>query len=291
MMLKSLIIALRPKQWIKNLIIFGPLVFSLNLADPGMLTLTLRAFLTFCAISGSVYLLNDIIDRERDREHPIKKARPIASGQLSVPAAVVAMLIVFALAILSALTLGRGMLLIILAYAFNNILYSLRLKHIVIVDVGSIAAGFVLRVLAGAVVIDVEASPWLIMCTILLASFLGFSKRRHELLLFEGLKNNHRKVLLDYNEHLLDQLILISAATTLMSYALYTVSDTVIEHFGTTNLIYTVPFVIYGLFRYLYLVNMKNSGGSPTEVLMTDLPLVSSVVTWLIVCTIIVYGS
>jgi 4-hydroxybenzoate polyprenyltransferase len=290
-MLKPLLIALRPKQWIKNLIIFGPLVFSLNLNQIDMGILAVRAFLTFCAVSGAVYLLNDIFDRERDKQHPIKKARPIASGALSVPAALVAIAVILVVAVLSALSIGTGMLLIISAYIVNNILYSFRLKHVVIVDVGSIATGFVLRVLAGAVAIDVIASPWLIMCTILLASFLGFSKRRHELLLLQDAGDSHREVLQEYSEQLLDQLIMISAATTLMSYALYTVSEKVIESFGTTNLIYTVPFVLYGLFRYLYLVHMKNSGGSPTEVLLTDLPLVTSVAAWLVVCTIIVYGT
>ena len=290
-MLKALVSAVRPKQWIKNLIIFGPLIFSLNLMDPARVLLTLRAIVTFCAISGAVYLLNDVIDRDRDRQHPIKRLRPVAAGDLSIASALVAMAVIALAATISAWTLGPRFLVLILAYVLNNILYSLKLKHVVLLDVGSIALGFVLRVLAGAAAIQVEASPWLIMCTILLASFLGFSKRRHELILLADNEEIHREVLEDYSRRLLDQLILISASTTLMSYALYTVSDKVIDYFGTTNLIYSVPFVIYGLFRYLYLVHMRNSGGSPTETLLTDPPLLISIALWLAACALIVYGG
>jgi 4-hydroxybenzoate polyprenyltransferase len=193
-------------------------------------------------------------------------------------------------AVLGAFAMDHTYGLLLAGYLLNNLLYSFLLKHTVILDVGSIALGFVLRVLAGAAVIDVEASPWLIMCTILLASFLGFAKRRHELKLLLGADGDHRRVLNDYSEALLDQLILISGASTVMSYALYTVSDKALTSFGTTDLIYTVPFVLYGLFRYLYLIHMRDSGGDPSRVLLTDAPLITSVVLWLATCCAIVYG-
>ena len=290
-MIRHFIVALRPKQWSKNLILFGPLIFSLNLTDLGLLARAGAAFALFCAVSGAVYLMNDVVDREQDRQHPIKRLRPVASGALSPLPASIGALILGAAAVAAAFFMDVLFGIFMLSYVVNNLLYSYVLKHVVIIDVGSIAAGFVLRVLAGAAVINVDASPWLVMCTILLAAFLGFAKRRHELLLLAGAEEDHRRVLLEYNEQLLDQMILISAASTVMSYALYTVSERVSESFGTTNLIYTVPFVLYGLFRYLYLVHVRNSGGNPSKVLLNDAPLMVCILLWLAACCAIVYGS
>ena len=289
-MIRSLITTLRPRQWTKNLILFAPLVFSLHLLDADLLLRAVAGFGLFCLAGGAVYLFNDVVDRERDRLHPVKRERPVASGALpaGVAAGVSGGLAVAVLA--AAFTLDRTFGLLVAAYLLNNLLYSFLLKHMVIIDVGSIALGFVLRVLAGSAAIAVEASPWLIMCTILLASFLGFAKRRHELKLLAGAKGTHRSVLNDYSETLLDQMILISGASTVMSYALYTVSEKAHSSFGTTNLIYTVPFVLYGLFRYLYLIHMRDSGGDPSKVLLTDWPLITGVTLWLITCCAIVYG-
>jgi 4-hydroxybenzoate polyprenyltransferase len=185
--------------------------------------------------------------------------------------------------------LSQTLAYIIIIYMVNNLFYSFKLKHIVLIDVGSLSLGFVLRVFAGAAVIGVEASPWLIMCTILLSSFLGFAKRRHELVLLGENNTNHRSVLEHYSPHLLDQLILISAASTVMSYALYTVNGKTVAKFGTTNLIYTVPFILYGVFRYLFLIHNRKKGGDPAKVLLNDAPMVLNIVVWLSVCVYMVY--
>ncbi len=275
----------------KNLILFAPLIFSLNLRDTAMSLTALAAFAVFCLASSAIYVLNDIVDRENDRRHPLKRLRPFASGDLSVRVGWLMVALLAPIALAGAAWIGTGFLGAVGAYMLNNLFYSYRVKHIVLADVGSIAFGFVIRVIAGTVAIGVEASPWLIMCTIFLAFFLGFAKRRHELVLLEGSETQHRAVLGEYNEMLLDQLILISAACTLMSYALYTVSDKALNSFGTSNLIYTVPFVLFGLFRYLFLIHRRNSGGNPTKVLLTDFPLIVVVVCWLVACFIIIYGG
>ncbi len=288
-MMKTLIKAMRPKQWAKNMIIFGPLVFSLNLFDFHKLLLALGAFVAFCAISGSVYLLNDLVDIERDRAHPTKKHRPLASGALPVPIAQMGIAFFSLGSLFLSYLLDTGLFWVVLIYAANNLLYSFYTKHIVLLDIGAIAFGFVLRVLGGTAVLDVHPSPWLIMCTILLAAFLGFAKRRHELVLLQEEQASHRKVLIEYSEHLLDQMIMIVSASTVMSYALYTMSPQTVAHFGTTALIYTVPFVLYGIFRYLYLVHQKQEGGSPTNILFTDKALIADIVLWLIACVSVVY--
>ena len=287
--MRTLTAALRPQQWIKNLIVFAPLVFSLNAGRPAMLLEAAAAFAVFCLAASGVYVLNDIIDREQDRRHPVKKLRPVASGALPVAAAgrLAAGLLAASLAV--AVWDGPAVAVATAVYVANNLLYSLKLKHVVILDVGSIAFGFVIRVLAGTVAIGVPASPWLIMCTILLAFFLGFAKRRHEIVLLDGQHADHRAVLGDYSEQLLDQLIMISAACTVMSYAMYTVSEKAVHSFGTTELIWTVPFVLYGLFRYLFLIHRRNSGGNPARVLLTDPPLMIDIVLWLAACCAIIY--
>ena len=287
--MKVLVAALRPQQWIKNLIVFAPLVFSLNAGHPDMLLEATAAFVVFCLAGSGVYVLNDIVDREQDRRHPVKCRRPVASGVLSVPAAGRLASVLLATALLLAVWDGPAVAVATAVYVANNLLYSLRLKHVVILDVGSIAFGFVIRVLAGTAAIGVPASPWLIMCTILLACFLGFAKRRHEIVLLEENHADHRAVLGDYSEQLLDQLIMISAACTVMSYALYTVSEKAVTSFGTTELIWTVPFVLYGLFRYLFLIHRRKSGGNPARVLLTDPPLMIDIVLWLAACCAIIY--
>ncbi len=288
-MFPSLIISMRPQQWIKNLLLFGPLIFSINLFDTTMAMQTAFAFIAFSLAGSAVYLLNDIVDVEKDKAHPIKCNRPIASGKLSKNVALVFMAIIGAGALILAWDLSQTLAFIIIIYMVNNLFYSFKLKHIVLIDVGSLSLGFVLRVFAGAAVIGVEASPWLIMCTILLSSFLGFAKRRHELVLLGENNANHRSVLAHYSPHLLDQLILISASSTVMSYALYTVNAKTVVRFGTTNLIYTVPFILYGVFRYLFLIHNRKKGGDPAKVLLNDAPMVLNIVVWLSVCVYMVY--
>ena len=288
-MFPSLIISMRPQQWIKNLLLFGPLIFSMNLFDVTMVTRTALAFIVFSLAGSAVYLLNDVVDVEKDKAHPVKRNRPIASGKLPIKIALVFMAVIGAGSLVLAWDLSQTLAYIIIIYMVNNLFYSFKLKHIVLIDVGSLSLGFVLRVFAGAAVIGVEASPWLIMCTILLSSFLGFAKRRHELVLLGENNTNHRSVLEHYSPHLLDQLILISAASTVMSYALYTVNAKTVAKFGTTNLIYTVPFILYGVFRYLFLIHNRKKGGDPAKVLLNDAPMVLNIVVWLSVCVYMVY--
>lgn len=287
---RAAFLALRPKQWVKNLILFAPLVFSLNIHDRHKDLAALAAFAVFCLTSSAVYLFNDVIDRENDRRHPVKRLRPIASGALPVPTALGLCAVLLAAALTGAFLLGLPFMAAVGIYLVNNLLYSLKLKHVVLVDVGSIALGFVVRVMAGTLVIGVPASEWLIMCTILLAFFLGFAKRRHELAILDD-ETSHRQVLGEYSQALLDQLIMISAACALVSYAIYTVSDKAVSGFGTANLIYTVPFVLYGLFRYLYLIHHRQMGGDPTRVLLTDGPLILNVLLWLAACIVIIGGG
>ena len=280
---------MRPQQWIKNLLLFGPLIFSMNLFDVTMVTRTALAFIVFSLAGSAVYLLNDVVDVEKDKAHPVKRNRPIASGKLPIKIALFFMAVIGAGSLVLAWDLSQTLAYIIIIYMVNNLFYSFKLKHIVLIDVGSLSLGFVLRVFAGAAVIGVEASPWLIMCTILLSSFLGFAKRRHELVLLGENNTNHRSVLEHYSPHLLDQLILISAASTVMSYALYTVNAKTVAKFGTTNLIYTVPFILYGVFRYLFLIHNRKKGGDPAKVLLNDAPMVLNIVVWLSVCVYMVY--
>ena len=287
-MFNKLLISLRPKQWVKNIIIFAPLVFSQSFFNLSASSEVLLAFCVFCIITGAVYLLNDLLDIEKDRQHPIKSHRPLASGELKPGLAVFCLILIAPGAILAAFLLNLSFGVFTTLYFLINLAYSMYLKNVVIVDVMLIAFGFVLRVLAGAAVIDVPATPWLLMCTILLALFLGFAKRRHELVLLDDQAEEHRKVLVHYTPYFLDQMIIIVSSATVMSYALYTIWPDTVANFGTNKLIYTGPFVLYGLFRYLYLVHMREEGGSPTRVLLTDKPLLVNILGWLICVMLII---
>jgi 4-hydroxybenzoate polyprenyltransferase len=256
--------SLRPEQWIKNLVIFGALVFSRNFTNVPMIETSVLLFALFCLVSSSVYLFNDVIDYEKDRLHPRKSKRPIASGALRRKAAVVVAIILVAMAFLiAALTMNQSTLFIIAAYALLNVLYTVLLKNIVILDVMTIAAGFVLRAVGGGIAIDVPISSWLVVCTFLLALFLGFGKRRHELAYF------------------LDQMISVVTASVVVAYTFYTLSPEVEEKLGVQHLEISVPFVLYGIFRYLYLIHKKEEGGSPSRLLLTDLPMLIDVLLWL----------
>jgi len=283
--------SMRIQQWIKNFFIFAALIFSGNLFILKDFLLTTAGFILFSLLASGVYIFNDIIDIEHDRYHPLKSHRPLPSGKLSKSIALISSLVLILLSITVSFILKTQFAVILLIYLIINVWYSYHLKNVVILDVMTIAAGFVLRVVSGAVIIDVPTSEWLIICTILLSLFLGFSKRRHELLILENSANSHRSVLQDYSPYFLDQMIGIVTATTVMSYALYTISEETIHKFGTKNLIYTVPFVLYGIFRYLYLVHKKEKGGNPTKLMLTDIPLLLNVILWIIVAIIIIYGN
>jgi len=271
-MLRALIKTMRIRQWPKNGFIFAALIFDRQLTDPVAFARTLAGFLLFCLLSSSVYIINDIFDVESDRQHPTKRNRPIASGRLSTRAAAIAAVLIVAATLVLAGFLSPGFLVISTIYFVANLAYSGWLKHVPLIDVLMIALGFVLRVGAGVSLIQVERfSPWLYVVTTLLALYLGFGKRRAELSLLEGEALSHRRVLEGYSIGLLDQLITIVSATTIITYSLYTFSAPNLPANHTMML--TIPFVLYGIFRYLYLIQIKNEGGAPEELLLTDRPL------------------
>jgi 4-hydroxybenzoate polyprenyltransferase len=281
--------SLRPEQWTKNSIVFAGLIFGLELFDRTAVLRSLLAFAVFCVLSGVVYIFNDIMDREADGRHPLKARRPIASGALSPSLAggVAAALAAFALAAAFALGIPFGA--VALSYVLLQAAYSGPLKHIVILDVLAIAIGFVLRAAAGAVVIGVPISHWLLVDTTLLALFLAFSKRRHELVLLADGATGHRPILGEYSPYLLDQMISVVTASTLVAYIFYCISPETVQKFGTDMLGLTIPFPLYGIFRYLYLVHRREGGGSPSQMLLNDRPLLVCVALWVLAVVVIVY--
>jgi 4-hydroxybenzoate polyprenyltransferase len=287
--IESLWAELRPRQWVKNLLILAPLLFSKNLLTLGMAARALTVFALFCLMSSAIYLLNDIKDCEQDRLHPEKRHRPLAAGELAVGTVFGAMVALLLLALAGGVMLGKTLALVLFGYWLVNFLYSFWLKHQVILDVFAIATGFILRVAGGAVAIQVEMSDWLLICTTLLALFLGFSKRRHELMLLGKEAAAHRQVLENYNPHFLDMMIGIVTASTVMSYALYTMSEETAHKFHTRALLFTLPFVLYGIFRYLYLVYHKDQGGDPTHSLVIDRPIVINLFLWAVTVGVILY--
>jgi 4-hydroxybenzoate polyprenyltransferase len=285
----SLIVSMRPGEWTKNLFVFAGLLFGQRLTDPLAVERASAAFAIFCALAGVVYLVNDVADRDRDRQHPRKCDRPIACGALSVRSALNAAALIGIGSLSAAWWMGRDLGLVATAYVLLLVLYSGPLKHIVIIDVLTIAIGFVLRVVAGAVAIGVPISQWLLICTILLALFLGLSKRRHEIVLLADGATGHRRILQEYSPYLLDQMIGVVTASTLMAYILYATSHETAEKFGTSLLGLTIPFPLYGIFRYLYLVHHKEGGGSPAELLLNDRPLLACVALWAVAVVVIIY--
>jgi len=284
-------LSLRPHQWTKNLMVFAAPALSKHLFEWGPLEKSVLAFVIFCALSGTVYLLNDVADLERDRLHPRKRLRPIASGALSPrAAALLALVLGLASLGLSAL-LGLPFVLCAGLYLALNVLYSFRLKEIVILDVLSVSLGFVLRAVAGGVAIGVLVSDWLLVCTLLLAMFLALAKRRHELVSLSTSATGHRKILAEYSPYLLDQMISVVTASCLTAYAFYTMAPDTVQKYRTEKLAWTIPFVLYGIFRYLYLVHQKEKGGSPTDILVTDRPLLLNVFLWAMALLWIVYSA
>jgi 4-hydroxybenzoate polyprenyltransferase len=281
--------SLRPEQWTKNFIVFAGLIFGLELFNIYAVARAIAAFAVFCALSGVVYVFNDIMDREADRRHPLKALRPIASGALSPALAGGVALVLAAGALIVAFWLGTRFGAVALAFLLLQSLYSGPLKHIVILDVLTIAIGFVLRAAAGAVVIDAPISHWLLVVTILLALFLALSKRRHELVLLADGASEHRPILGEYSPYLLDQMISVVTASTLVSYIFYCISPETVQKFNTDMLGLTIPFPLYGILRYLYLVHRREGGGSPSQMLLNDRPLLVCVALWVLAVVTIVY--
>ena len=281
---------LRPSQWIKNTFVFAPLIFSLNLFNLSYLLVAVRGFVTFCLVSSSVYIINDIFDREADRKHPLKRNRPIASGAVSVKGAIVLCFIVFAIASILSFRLALGFKVIVGSYFVLQIFYSAKLKNIVILDVFIIASGFMLRVVGGAEVIDVVISHWIILCTMFLSLFIAIAKRRSEKKLLQHEQiSTERKVLRQYDISFLDTTMVITASGMAISYALYTVAERTVKVFGTENLMFTTIFVLFGIFRYLYLVTRENMGENTVAIIIKDIPMFVTLCLWFLTCIVIIY--
>jgi len=287
-MLAQLLKTMRPRQWAKNGFLFAALVFDRQLLSPVPLLRTVSGFALMCLASGLVYIINDLVDLPQDRQHPTKRLRPLAAGSLAPRTAIVAAIILTGITLSGSFALDLRFALIVLTYIATNLLYSFWLKHVPIIDVLLVASGFLLRVGAGVVLLTVERfSPWLYVCMTLLALFLGFGKRRAELVLLAGDANNHRRVLDGYSVPLLDQFIVIVSSTTLMAYSLYTFFAPNLPANHTMML--TIPFVVYAIFRYLHLINIEGAGGAPEELLLTDRPLLLTILLWGLAVVAILY--
>ncbi len=280
---------MRPAQWSKNLLLFAALLFSGRLFDPGSFLTVCGAFLCFCMVASGAYIMNDVRDCERDRQHPSKCLRPLPAGRVGRSSAILLSALMMVAATVGAFLLGVPFALLTVAYLLLQVAYTFSLKDMVILDVMAIASGFVLRAVGGGLVIGVPISPWLIICTFLLALFLGFSKRRHEIVLLEENATEHRSSLREYSPYFLDQMISVVTASTVIAYASYTASPEVHSKLGTDKLYLTIPFVLFGIFRYLYLVHQKEEGGNPTQLLLSDRPLQAGVVLWVITSALLLY--
>ena len=287
MLPKALLEAMRPKQWTKNVLLFFGLVFAVRLNDPTAVAQAFWAFVVFCAVSSAAYLFNDVADLEQDRRHPRKRGRPLASGRINRGHAVGLGGVLLLGGVAGAFLLNPGFGLITVAYVLLNVGYNAGLKHIVLVDVFCLAAFFVIRAVAGALAISVPISPWLYLCTILAALFLGLAKRRHELLLLGDEAMHHRQILREYSAALVEQLITIVTASLVMAYSLYTFSAENLPR--DHSMMVTIPIVVFGVFRYLYLVHQREGGGSPEEMLLNDRPLLATAVLWMVASVAVLY--
>ena len=288
-MLREFIRLARPTQWTKNGLLFAALVFAGEIRNVAKLETVIGAFFLFCLLSSAIYTFNDIVDRRADQSHPVKKNRPLASGSISVPAASTFALILAAVGLTGAWLIRLEFFVVAVIFILLNALYTLALKHLVIIDVITVALSFVVRAYAGAAAIDVPASKWMLITTLLLALFLSFGKRRHELVILDVGARNHRTSLTTYTPYLLDQMIAVTTPSVLVVYLFYTFSSEVSEKLGTDHLYLTIPFVVYGIFRYLYLIHSKEEGGSPTSLLLADKPILVTVVLWLLTSILILY--
>jgi len=286
--LVALIRSVRPVQWLKNGFVLAPIVFSGRIDDPDAWGRCLAAVAAFCFASSATYLLNDVLDRKADRNHPSKRHRPIAAGLVSVPLAVGSAVVVGGAAFAVAIWLGGWFPFILAGYLVLTSLYSAALKEVVFVDVLVVAAGFVMRVVGGAVAIEVPISTWLLLCAYLLALYLALGKRRAELALLGEEAGNHRVVLGHYTLPMVDQAISVVLGATVLAYTLYTVAPDTVAKVGSEGLMATVPVVLYGLFRYLYLLHRHELGGSPTRVLITDKPLLACVLVWITIAAVVI---
>ena len=284
----ALFVSLRPKQWTKNGLLYAGLVFALKLRQLDLLLLATAAFVVFCALSSGIYLINDLVDAKKDYKHPVKRHRPIASGRLPRRVAVGAAVMLLGVGLPSAFLINVPFGLLALGYVALTTAYTFSLKHIVILDIFSLAAGFVLRAVAGAVAVSVPISSWLYVCTLLAALFLGITKRRHELVLLEADAGHFRPILDEYTPELLQQMSAVVTSALVMAYSLYTFSAPNLPQ--NQAMMLTIPFVIYGVFRYLYLVHVKDAGGSPEEVLLKDKPLLADAILWGLSCVVILYA-
>lgn len=287
--MKDLFIALRPKQWIKNLFVCLPLVFGRKIFSSPENIHTFFALLCFIGASSAVYLVNDVLDLKYDRQHPLKKRRPVASGRVSVPMALGAACLIASISLFFSYKLNVYMGHVIVAYIAFNFMYSSFLKNKVIIDIFCLAVFFLLRLAAGSVVAHVELSHWIVCMTFLLALFLGFGKRRQELSQVVAGQADQRKVLLQYDPYFIDQMISVVTSSIVIVYMLYTVDASTISRFGTSHLIITIPFVYYGIFRYLYLIHKAGVDGDPTQVLLSDLRIQISLAGWILVCVGVIY--
>ncbi|MFH1791607.1 MAG: decaprenyl-phosphate phosphoribosyltransferase [Candidatus Omnitrophota bacterium] len=290
--IKAIFISMRPEQWSKNLIVFAGVFFGMSILNAGIAAKAVQVFFIFCLLSGAAYIVNDIVDAERDRHIAEKKARPIAAGTLGVIPAMISAAAIFITCLVWSFMISFGVLTIVLAFMVLHFAYDVFLKHMVIIDVFSIAASFLLRLFAGLSIITFTAagfSSWVLLCTVLLSLFLALCKRRSELLLLMDKSGLHRKSLEGYSEKYIDQLISITASATILSYALYTVSPETLAKHGTTRLTFTIPFVIYGMFRYLYLVYIKGKGLKPERLLIRDIPFLLNMVLYVACVFTILY--
>jgi 4-hydroxybenzoate polyprenyltransferase len=295
--LRAILQLVRPAQWMKNLVLFAAVLFSpakVVLANPQVLVAAVEGFLAFCLVSGSVYALNDVLDLSADRNHPRKKNRPLPSGRISVAGAVTVAVVLAAAGLMWAFLISTPFGAIVVAYLITNLVYSAGLKRMVILDVLLLSAGFVYRAIGGVAIVekflpDIYLSYWLILCAFLLSLFLALAKRRREIALLGDTAATHRASLADYSLQLIDQVLAALTAATLVSYSLYTISDDTLAHYGTRDLFWTIPFVAYGLFRYLYLIYRRSEGGDPSSLLLRDRPTLINVLLWVLVSAVIVY--
>lgn len=282
---KAVLELMRPKQWIKNFFVFAAIVFSGNFLNANILMNNILTFILFCFTSSSIYILNDIVDIEKDRCHPDKKRRPLPSGRVSKKTAIILdVFIVAGIICFSHKMLNTGILCVLAIYMFTNIIYCFKLKNVVIIDVMVITLGFVLRVESGSIATGVQVSPWLFLCTILLSLFLGLNKRKSEIITLKDKRSSHRKILEEYSVHMIDKMLTIVTPSILMAYCLYTFSST-----QSKTMIFTIPFVLYGIFRYEYLVDKDNVGGKPEAVFGKDVPFLINILLWMMSVLAVIY--
>jgi 4-hydroxybenzoate polyprenyltransferase len=282
---------MRPYQWVKNLLVFSGLIFSTSLFKSNVIGTSFATFGIFCLASSGIYILNDLRDIKNDIQHPVKKNRPIASGRVSKLSALILMALLIPSALLFSYLLDKSLFLIIIVFIGLNITYSFGLKNIVILDAFIVATGFLLRAFAGCIVIHVEVTPWLFICTLSLALILSFGKRRNEMNTLKTEAGNHRETLQFYTVQLLDIILTISSAMAIGTYSLYTMAEETVLRFGSQRLIITTPFVMYGVFRYLYLIYTQNKGGDPTKLLVKDIPTIINGSLWMLCIVYLIYGS